>query len=241
MSSSMLYQWSWLDPTLRPASDEDTTTFGREASPPKEPSVADRPAAATLTIEDIEVLSGVLHCEIVDSVSGGRRVAQVYTLPDPLPCPWPPMGPFSTVRLEDLQMREVPLDVILDLKKVSDGVEVLKWRAFEPQTKSFGAKPLSTTTNTDAGIPVLSQDAKQEQRLREGKQGDEDDVVDAVDIATNGTISAPSKNRTGGQKRAIEEVDGAAELPERRTKTAKRKYIHDVVGTLRTTAPFNVV
>lgn len=235
MSSTTLSLWSWLDPALRPASDEEATTSGREPPSPPESTTADSRAAASLAIEDIKLLSGALHCEIIDGVNGGPRVAQIYTLPDPLPCPWPPMGPFSPVGLEDLQMIQVPLALILDLQKVSDGVNVLKWRAFEPQTKLFGSKPLSTTANIDAGAPGLSQDAKQEQRIEEGNWENEDGIVDTVDITTDAAMSAPPKKSKGGRKRSIKEVDGAEELLKGSTKALKRTYIHDVGSTYCTT------
>ncbi|KAL4258986.1 hypothetical protein AB1N83_011059 [Pleurotus pulmonarius] len=235
MSSSTLSQWAWLDPALRPASDEEAPPCGRESSSPTDLTTTDRPAAVTLAPDDVKLLSGALHCEIVDGVDGGPRVAQIYTLPDPLPCPWPPMGPFSPVRLEDLRMTEVPLALILDLKQVSEGVKVLKWRAFEPQTPSFGATPLSTTTNINAGIPAISQDAKREQHAQERKQEKAGDVVDTVDIASDATISTPSKTHKGGRKRAIEGVYGAEELPEGRAKALKRTYVHDLGSTYCTT------
>ncbi len=233
MSASILSQWSWLDPALRPA------TSGMESSSPTELTTADSPAAVTLAPDDVKLLSGALHCEIVEGADGGPRVAQIYTLPDPLPCPWPPMGPFSPVRLEDLRMTEVPLTLILDLKQVSEGVKVLKWPAFEPQTTPSAVKPLSTTTNIEAGIPAISQDAKQ--RIKECVQEKDEDVVDTVDIALDATTSAPSKTRKGGRKRAIEGVEGPEELPEGRTKALKRTYIHELVGTLRTTTIFHVL
>ncbi|KDQ22544.1 hypothetical protein PLEOSDRAFT_171897 [Pleurotus ostreatus PC15] len=157
-------------------------------------------------------------------VGSRPRVAQISTLPDPLPCPWPPMGPFSPVGLQDLQMIQVPLDLILALQKVSDGVKVLKWRAFEPQTKLFGSKPLSTTANIDAGAPALTQDAKQEQRTEEGNQENEEDVLGTVDITTDATMSAPPKKSKGRRKRSIKEVDGAEELLKGSTKALKRTY-----------------
>lgn len=235
MSSSALSQWSWLDPALRPASGGDATIPEREASPPNEPTGTDSPTAPTFNIESIKLLPGVLHCEIVGGIDGAPRVAQIYTLPERLPCPWPPMGPFAPVRLEDLQMVEVPLDVNLNAKEVSatdEGMKVVKWRAFEPQTKWFGTKPLSTSTNIATDVPVPVQDADQEQQKRV-EEGDAKNERDVVDVATlEATVSAPSGKRSGGRKRSIKQVDGAGDVSEGRTKI-KRTYVYDGVRASR--------
>ncbi|KAF7419714.1 hypothetical protein PC9H_002306 [Pleurotus ostreatus] len=231
MSSPALSQWSWLDPALRPASGGDATIPEREASPPNEPTGTDSPP--TFNVEIIKLLPGVLHCEIVGGIDGAPRVAQIYTLPERLPCPWPPMGPFAPVRLEDLQMVEVPLDVNLDSKEIpapDEGVKVVRLRAFEAQTKSFGAKPLSTMTNIATGVPVPSQDANQEQQKRVEECDSENDR-DVLDVAAlEATVSVPSGKRSGGRKRSINQVGGARDVPEGRTKI-KRTYLSDGAAT----------
>ncbi|KAF9488245.1 hypothetical protein BDN71DRAFT_1436267 [Pleurotus eryngii] len=192
-------QMSWLDPAL--FSDEDASpasTPQREASPPisaNEPKNLAAPAVlAQLTIDDIKRLPDVLFCDIVRvGPSSNNQVARIYMLPEHLPCPWPPKGPFAPVTHEDLQVVDLPIDcdhlvdvaadsfervdvyAVASASESDDAVGVateFKWRAFEPQTRPFGAKPLCTTVDVAvaaqsgeedkgnggvaAAIPVLS-------------------------------------------------------------------------------------
>ncbi|KAJ8688864.1 hypothetical protein PTI98_012941 [Pleurotus ostreatus] len=200
-------QMSWLDPAL--LSDEDATpasTPQREVSPPisNERKNPDAPAVlARLNIDDIKRLPDVLFCDIVRGGPGGnQQVARIYMLPERLPCPWPPRGPFAPVTREDLQFVELPVDcdgavgVADALERVgvdadaseSDSDDTanvateFKWRAFEPQTRSFGAEPLYSTTDlSDAIVLAIGQDAQQGEQSGEEYEGD-GDIAAAIPV-----------------------------------------------------------
>lgn len=243
-------QMSWLDPAL--FSDEDTTpasTPQREVSPPisNEQKSPDAPAVlARLTIDDIKRLPDVLFCDIVRGGPGGNhQVARIYMLPEHLPCPWPPKGPFAPVTREDLQFVELPVgcDDVVDIAtdalervdsyaatSASDSDDTanvateFKWRAFEPQTRSFGAKPFYTTTNVAVAlVPSVSQDAKQNEQ--EGAEQSGEEHEGDGDVAT--AIPVQSSPKESKRKRSSRDVGTGG-----KAKRLKRTYVkgHDEKG-----------